>query len=151
MSASDSTYTVGPGRPPLHTRFQKGRSGNPSGKPGPAKLARRRFQQALCAALDGETAELKDARPRVTFEALVRRLTLDALGGNQGAMKIILAELDRESAHEGPAPAPGAPEGQATAGGSMTDEAVRGSGEWNAAEPPPMPDYALWRKAHPDD
>jgi Family of unknown function (DUF5681) len=23
---------VGPGRPPLHTRFQKGQSGNPSGR-----------------------------------------------------------------------------------------------------------------------
>jgi hypothetical protein len=34
MSAGDSNYTVGRGRPPLHTRFQKGQSGNPSGKPG---------------------------------------------------------------------------------------------------------------------
>jgi predicted phage terminase large subunit-like protein len=28
-----SPYAVGPGRPPLHTRFKKGQSGNPQGRP----------------------------------------------------------------------------------------------------------------------
>jgi uncharacterized protein DUF5681 len=32
MVDSESDYTVGPGRPPLHTRFKKGRSGNPGGR-----------------------------------------------------------------------------------------------------------------------
>jgi hypothetical protein len=35
MNPADSNYTIGRGKPPLHTRFQKGQSGNPSGKPGP--------------------------------------------------------------------------------------------------------------------
>jgi hypothetical protein len=30
MADSASGYKVGPGRPPLHTRFQKGQSGNPA-------------------------------------------------------------------------------------------------------------------------
>jgi hypothetical protein len=30
-------YVVGPGRPPLETRFQKGRSGNQRGRPRRAK------------------------------------------------------------------------------------------------------------------
>jgi hypothetical protein len=80
VSAENSNYTVGRGKPPLHTRFQKGQSGNPSGKPGPAKLARQRFQRALYAALDGETAELKHSLPRGTLESLARRFALDALG-----------------------------------------------------------------------
>ncbi len=42
-SPSPSPYTVGRGKPPLHTQFKKGQSGNPSGKPGPAKLAKQRF------------------------------------------------------------------------------------------------------------
>ena len=104
MSAGDSNYTVGRGKPPLHTRFQKGQSGNPSGKPGPAKLARQRFQRALHAALDAETADLKDARPRVNLEVMVRRLMLDAAGGDRGAMKLILSELDHEIAREEPGP-----------------------------------------------
>ena len=32
MAESESGYQVGPGRPPLHTRFQKGQSGNPGGR-----------------------------------------------------------------------------------------------------------------------
>jgi hypothetical protein len=32
MSDTDSDYKVGPGKPPLHTRFKKGQSGNPLGR-----------------------------------------------------------------------------------------------------------------------
>src|SRR6266436_8725911 len=32
MADRASDYQVGPGRPPLHTRFQKGQSGNPGGR-----------------------------------------------------------------------------------------------------------------------
>src|SRR6267378_3040484 len=39
MADSDSGYQVGPGRPPLHTRFKKGQSGNPGGRS--AKTLRR--------------------------------------------------------------------------------------------------------------
>ena len=42
MADSESDYKVGPGRPPLHTRFKKGQSGNPGGRSAkslPALLA----------------------------------------------------------------------------------------------------------------
>ena len=42
MADGESDYKVGPGRPPLHTRFKKGQSGNPGGrstKSLPAPLA----------------------------------------------------------------------------------------------------------------
>jgi hypothetical protein len=32
MSDTESDYEVGPGKPPLHTRFKKGQSGNPRGR-----------------------------------------------------------------------------------------------------------------------
>ena len=133
MDPPDWNYKVGPGRPPLHTRFQKGQSGNPSGKPGPAKMARQRFQRALYAALEAETAELKEARPRGNLDAMARRLTLDAAGGRPQAVRLILSELDKEIAR-----------GDAKDAVEVEDE----SGEQGGAEPPPVPDYALWVKTH---
>ena len=141
MDPPDSSYTVGRGKPPLHTRFQKGQSGNPSGKPGPAKLARQRFQRALFAALEGEAADLKQSLPRGILDVLVRRLALDAVGGRIAAVKVILSELDKEIAREEPA----------RANESMTGAGAEESREQVAAEPPPMQDYALWRKANPDE
>jgi hypothetical protein len=32
MADGESDYKVGPGKPPLHTRFKKGQSGNPGGR-----------------------------------------------------------------------------------------------------------------------
>jgi hypothetical protein len=137
VNPPDSNYKVGPGKPPLHTRFQKGQSGNPSGKPGPAKLARQRFQRALYAALEGDTADLKQSLPRGILEVLARRFALDAVGGRIGAMKLILSELDKEIAR-----------GEASKEGN---DAKEESAEQGADEPPPIPDYALWRKANPDE
>ena len=56
MADSESDYKVGPGRPPLHTRFKKGQSGNP-GAPGqePAGAARR------CAERDGRRDDRRTA------------------------------------------------------------------------------------------
>ena len=36
MTESKSDYKVGTGRPPLHTRFKDGQSGNPGGRPRPS-------------------------------------------------------------------------------------------------------------------
>jgi len=38
MAAGESDYKVGPGKPPLRTRFKKGQSGNPRGR-SPKNLA----------------------------------------------------------------------------------------------------------------
>jgi hypothetical protein len=137
VSPSDSNYKVGPGKPPLHTRFQKGQSGNPSGKPGPAKLARQRFQRILFAALEGRATDLKDACPEVGIEIMARRIVLDALGGNLQAMKLILAEFDKEMARSEPE----------AAAGNTTEEAPVESEERATDQPPPLEDYARWCKA----
>ncbi|HEX4157522.1 MAG TPA: DUF5681 domain-containing protein [Rhizomicrobium sp.] len=97
MTESTATYAVGRGRPPLHTRFQKGQSGNPSGKPGPAKLAKQRFQRALYAALDGSEAELEHATPGTVLAGVARRLALAAVSGRVPAMRLLLSLLDAES------------------------------------------------------
>jgi hypothetical protein len=41
MADDQNDYKVGPGRPPLHTRFRKGQSGNPGGRRKELLLRRR--------------------------------------------------------------------------------------------------------------
>ena len=56
MPNNDSDYQVGPGRPPLHTRFKKGQSGNPGGRS--AKI----LPALLAAALDEPVYLTKNGR-----------------------------------------------------------------------------------------
>ncbi|HEX4158670.1 MAG TPA: DUF5681 domain-containing protein [Rhizomicrobium sp.] len=97
MTLSTATYTVGRGKPPLHTRFQKGQSGNPSGKPGPAKLAKQRFERALYAALEASETELEQSQPEKIVAGIARRMALDAVAGRMSALKLVLTLLDAES------------------------------------------------------
>ncbi|HEX3664378.1 MAG TPA: DUF5681 domain-containing protein [Rhizomicrobium sp.] len=94
MSGSTSTYAVGYGRPPVHTRFQKGQSGNPSGKPGPAKLAKQRFERALFAALEGSEAEVEQSKPDKLVATVAKRVALDAAAGRIASVKLLLSLLD---------------------------------------------------------
>ncbi|HEX3430966.1 MAG TPA: DUF5681 domain-containing protein [Rhizomicrobium sp.] len=144
MSSSDSNYKVGPGKPPLHTRFRKGQSGNPSGKPGPAKLTRQRFDRALCAMLDSEMAAVKDARPHGVLDSMVRRLALDALGGRMTAIQLILRQLDKEVARGDDSEAENV---EAKVDATKADEEEEESDEQGAAAAP-LEDYALWVKTH---
>jgi hypothetical protein len=94
---SDSPHPVGYGRPPEHTRFQKGQSGNPTGKAGPTKRLRHQFDTALSGALEGDTRELRDARPANVIEALVRQIALNALDGKPSAQRLVVSLLERDS------------------------------------------------------
>ncbi|HEY3638694.1 MAG TPA: DUF5681 domain-containing protein [Rhizomicrobium sp.] len=102
MREPTGSYSVGRGRPPLHTRFQKGQSGNPSGKPGPAKLAKERFQRALLAALEGSPQELEHSKPDSVVAAIARKMALDASGGRILATRLVLSLLDTESKASAP-------------------------------------------------
>jgi hypothetical protein len=120
MTKAPSAYAVGRGRPPLHTRFKKGQSGNsayakasadkeihpirrsfsvggPSGKPGPAKLAKQRFERALYAALEGSEAALELSKPDNVIAGIARRMALDAAAGRASALRLVLSLLDAES------------------------------------------------------
>ncbi|HEX4078135.1 MAG TPA: DUF5681 domain-containing protein [Rhizomicrobium sp.] len=98
MTLSTAGYTIGRGKPPLHTRFQKGQSGNPSGKPGPAKLAKMRFRRALYAALEGSPEEIELSKPETSLAAIARQMALDAAAGRVAAQRLVLSLLDAESA-----------------------------------------------------
>src|SRR5438067_13816670 len=51
-------YMVGYGKPPLHTRFQKGRSGNPNGRP----RGRKNMSTLLSDALNGSVIVVEKGR-----------------------------------------------------------------------------------------
>ena len=92
MPPGESDYSVGYGRPPAHTRFVKGRSGNPRGRPRGKSLARL-LQEALAAPVTVET----DGRRHDTSigEAVIDQLIERALNADLRSTKLLLDTLQR--------------------------------------------------------
>lgn len=92
-------YEVGKGKPPKHTQFPKGQSGNPTGRPGPAKSLQRRFWQKIEAALDGDYLDLKcevgALGGRTALDKLARAIVLSAAQGESRKIGILLPLLER--------------------------------------------------------
>ena len=76
-------YEVGYGRPPSHTRFQKGRSGNPKGRPKGARNLATDLAEEL-----GEVIEVREngtVRRISKQRAMVKSLAAQTLKGNARA------------------------------------------------------------------
>jgi hypothetical protein len=87
-------YEVGYGKPPVHSRFQKGQSGNPSGKPGPAKTRRYRFAQKLEAALLESTETVAHMPCTTNLAAGAKGMALDMVRGKTPTIRLIFDLLD---------------------------------------------------------
>jgi hypothetical protein len=101
-------YAVGYGRPPLHTRFKPGHSGNPRGRPkGPKSILR-----LLIEALEERTAVTTEdgKRRRIAKRKLgVARLADKFAGGDALATRIVfdlLSQIERRTAPEAAAAPP---------------------------------------------
>ena len=85
--------------PPPGTRFEKGKSGNPRGRPKGA----RGLSGLLKEALDARVVE--GGQEISKLEAAVRRIADSAAGGDPRMLQMLLAELRRlEPSHAEPAP-----------------------------------------------
>lgn len=83
-------YEVGYGKPPVATRFQKGQSGNPSGKP--KKVPQLLDPGKVLEAIDNEEITVTDngKRKRMTkAEIQFRQLFVKAIRGDMKAARLI--------------------------------------------------------------
>ena len=89
--ASDANYTVGYGRPPTHTRFKPGKSGNPRGRSPQSRNLKTIVKQVL----DEPTPVRKDGRIRqmAAIEALVRTTLSRAFKGDLKAFALLFAVI----------------------------------------------------------
>lgn len=88
MSASDDDDKIGYGKPPKHTRFQKGRSGNPLGRPKKAPLQQELFRKELSRRV---TITEGGRSQRITKgELLARQVVTRAIKGESTALRMML-------------------------------------------------------------
>jgi hypothetical protein len=93
-------YEVGYGKPPKHSQFKPGNSANPRGRPKGSKNKAPRWSQGAFDALIREEAyrsmTFNDNGRPVTMpvmQAVMRRVSIDALQGRSRAQKLFLNEL----------------------------------------------------------
>ena len=104
MDEVEGEYKIGRGRPPLHTRFKKGQSGNPRGprprqKNLPALLVAA-LNEPVVASADG------DSRQITKREAVIAQLVDMSTGADLRAMKMLIDMLKDIEERAGTAPLP---------------------------------------------
>lgn len=91
--------TVGPGNPPLASRFRKGQSGNPKGRPKSKKS--RAPVSAFDIVIDKKLTVTQGGVPRevTAEEALQHRTYQDAVAGNRAARRQVLKMIEKREQH----------------------------------------------------
>ena len=96
MSDSDDEQ-VGHCKPPKKTQFQKGRSGNPSGRPRGArnKVTQADFETMFISEAYRQIEIAENGRPlkMTVIQAAVRRLGLEAARGDRKALQTLLTHV----------------------------------------------------------
>lgn len=90
-SDGGSDYEVGYGKPPMHTRFKKGASGNPKGRPKGSKnlatLLEKELKQRVVVTEGGRRRSITKQ------EAMVKHLVNKAVSGDRPLMQLLLGEM----------------------------------------------------------
>lgn len=86
-------YDVGYRKPPKHTRFRKGRSGNPSGRPKEARNLKTELEEEL-----QELISVKEGGVPLIItkqRAMLKRLTAGAVQGDTKAATLLINMINR--------------------------------------------------------
>jgi len=128
MSRTTDQPNVGYKNPPLHSRFQKGRSGNPSGR---RKATRETGQNDLDAVMSRlMTINLDGKKVRVTArQALYQKLLAMAFNNDMRAMALLLKADSLNDNSSGQAEALGAAEAQAIIADFVRRQGGMGGGD----------------------
>ncbi|MEL7042966.1 MAG: DUF5681 domain-containing protein [Pseudomonadota bacterium] len=84
-----SEYEVGYGKPPKHTRFKKGESGNPNGRPKSYKSAISVLSEPVSMQVEGKVRRVSG------FEAAFRKTAQNAIEGKMVSIKRFINQLDK--------------------------------------------------------
>jgi hypothetical protein len=88
---SKDANTVGYKRPPPHTRFRPGHSGNPSGRPKRKPTFRAALLEELAAIMPGKDPQRAGSK----LQALVKTLIDAAIAGDARAQSLLIGVLAR--------------------------------------------------------
>lgn len=97
-------YEVGYGKPPRHTRFAPGKSGNPSGRPKKPRTTSETLARSLARKI--EITENGQRKKITTLEALIMRLVSKAAAGDNSALKQLLQYALQAEALDNARPVP---------------------------------------------
>jgi Family of unknown function (DUF5681) len=90
-SDGGSDYQVGYGKPPTHTRFKKGESGNPKGRPKGSKnvatLLEKELKQRVVVTENGRRRSITKQ------EAMLKHLVNKAVSGDRRLIQLLLDEM----------------------------------------------------------
>src|SRR3984893_3415517 len=85
---TEREYRVGKGKPPRHTRFQKGQSGNPTGRPKGSKNVATLLEQVLN---ERVVVTENGKRKRITkLQAMLKQLANKAASGDHRDIKMLM-------------------------------------------------------------